>query len=416
MAIDFTLTDAQRELQASARRFASTVLADARKSYAHLSKPAERFLATKPLFDEIAKAGFIHALIPEEYGGAGFANIDLAIAAEELMAADVSVPTTMLGVGLGLQPLLIHGSHEQKSRWLPEILEDPANRLAALAFSDVGGAANFDCPDPGAGMQSSARRDGDSWVINGHKQYTTNGSGWDGRGAHLYSVVCRTDMNKPPKESLAIIMVPGATPGIEIKGHHDMPGHRAVDSPIIDFTDVRVPAENILGKPGDGIELKYHTFSWTAGLIGAACVGVMRAAFDFAFEFTRSEKRAGSVPVIDHQNAGYMLVDIKSRIEACRYLAWKACHALDQSHGAAEELPTITKIFCSETAVQVVYDAMRLVGVDSYTSDTPLAGLMQDALCFPVYDGGNMGIRRRRLHELMRRDGYDPLAGAYGQP
>jgi alkylation response protein AidB-like acyl-CoA dehydrogenase len=364
--------------------------------------------------DAVAEAGLLQCWIPKEYGGAGFANVDLAIAAEELMAVDVSVPTTMLGVGLGLQPLLLHGSHEQKSRLLPDFIEDPANRLAALAFSDVGGAANFDCPDPGAGMQTSARRDGDFWIINGQKQYTTNGSGWDGRGAHLYSVVCRTDMGLPPSDSLAVIMVPGSTPGIEIKGHHDMPGHRAVDSPIIHFTDVRVPAANILGQPGDGIALKYKTFSWTAGLIGAACVGVMRAAFDFAFEFTRTEKRAGSVPIIDHQNAGYMLVDMKSRIEACRYLTWKACHALDVSGGAAEELPTITKVFCSETCVQVVYDAMRLVGVDSYTSDTPLAGLMQDALCFPLYDGGNMGIRRRRLHALMRAKDYDPLAAAYG--
>ncbi len=414
MAIDFTLTQAQRELQTSAREFAASVLSGVRESTAHLNKPDARFAATKPFFDEIAKAGFIHALIPEAYGGAGFPNIDLAIAAEELMAMDVSVPTTMLGVGLGLQPLLLHGSHEQKSRFLPDFVEDPANRLAALAFSDVGGAANFDCPDPGAGMQTSAIRDGDFWVINGQKQYTTNGSGWNGKGAHLYSVVCRTDLGKPPKDSLAVIMVPGATPGIEIKGHHDMPGHRAVDSPIIHFNDVRVPVENILGQPGDGIAIKYKTFSWTAGLIGAACVGVMRAAFDIALEFTRKEKRAGSVPIIDHQNAGYMLVDMKSRIEACRYLAWKACHDLDRSNGAAEELPTITKIFCSETCVQVVYDAMRLVGVDSYTDQTPLAGLMQDALCFPLYDGGNMGIRRRRLHELMRRDGYDPLAGAFG--
>lgn len=414
MAIDFTLSDEQRGLQASAREFAHTVLSGVKASYAHLNKPEERFFATKPFFDEVAKAGFIHAIIPREYGGTGFPVVNFAIAAEELMAVDVSVPTTMLAVGLGLQPLLLHGSHEQKSRFLPDFVEDPANRLAALAFSDVGGAANFDCPDPGAGLQTTASRDGDSWVINGHKQYTTNGSGWQGKGAHLYSVVCRTDINKPPQDSLAIIMVPGDTPGIDVKGHHDSPGHRAVDSPIIDFNDVRVPADNILGRPGDGINIKYKTFSWTAGIIGAACVGVMRAAFDIAYNFARDEKRAGSVPVIEHQNAGYMLADMKSRIEACRYLAWKACHALDQSSGAAEELPTITKIFCSEACVQVVYDAMRLVGVDSYTDQTPLSGLMQDALCFPLYDGGNMGIRRRRLHELMRSDGYDPLAGAYG--
>lgn len=419
MPIDFTLTDAQLELQANARAFAQGVLGDVRDVIAAHDKPQKRFFATKPFFDEVADAGFVNALIPEAYGGAGYSNIDLAIAAEELMAVDVSVPTTMLGVGLGLQPLLIHGSHEQKQRFLPAFIEKPADRLACLAFTDVGGAANFDDPNPDAGLQTFAHRDGDEWVINGRKQYNTNGSGWDGKGAYLFSVVCRAEEHRdrrvPASESMAVIMVPGNTPGIEIVGWHDMPGHRAVDSPIIHFNDVRVPAENLLGEPGDGVELKYKTFSWTAGLIGAACVGVMRSAFDYAFEYCRSEKRAGSVPIIEYQNAGYMLVDIKTRIEACRYMAWKACVELDRSGGLSEELPTMTKIFASETCVQVIYDAMRLVGVDSYTSGTPLAGLMQDALCFPVYDGGNMGIRRRRLHQMMQRDGYDPMAAMLGR-
>ncbi|CAN0174837.1 unnamed protein product [Chrysoparadoxa australica] len=144
-------------------------------------RPEQRFFATKPFFDQVAEAGFIHALLPTEYGGAGYSNIDLAIAAEELMAVDVSVPSTMLAVGLGLQPLLLHGTHEQKQRFLPDIVADPANRLAALAFSDVGGAANFDCPDPGAGMQTFAHREGDEWVINGKKQYTPTAAGGTAR-------------------------------------------------------------------------------------------------------------------------------------------------------------------------------------------------------------------------------------------
>lgn len=419
MAIEFRLTEAQLELQANARAFANGVLAGVKDAIAVHDKPDKRFYATKPFFDEVAKAGFIHALLPRAYGGQGFSNIDFAIAAEELMAVDVSVPSTMLAVGLGLQPLLLHGSDEQKQKFLKPFVDNPADHLAALAFSDVGGAANFDCPEPGAGMQTFAHRDGDAWVINGHKQYTTNGSGWDGKGASLFSVVCRADESGnrevAPQDSLAVIMVPGSTPGIEITGHHDMPGHRAVDSPIIEFRDVRVPLANMLGKPGDGVELKYKTFSWTAGIIGAACVGVMKAAFDFAYAFSKNEKRGGAMPVIGHQNAGYMLVDMKTRIEACRYMAWKACYELDQTGGMSEELPTMVKIFASETCVQVVYDAMRLVGVDSYTDNTPLAGLMQDALCFPIYDGGNMGIRRRRLHAMMMRDGYDPMAAMLGR-
>jgi alkylation response protein AidB-like acyl-CoA dehydrogenase len=121
------------------------------------------------------------------------------------------------------------------------------------------------------------------------------------------------------------------------------------------------------------------------------------------------------VPIIEYQNAGYMLADLKCRIEAARYLTWKACDQFDKLGTTGQELAIITKIHCSELCVQVVYDAMRLVGVDSYTDLHPLASLMQDALCFPLYDGGNMGVRRRQLHMLFKHPDYDPLAAAEGR-
>jgi alkylation response protein AidB-like acyl-CoA dehydrogenase len=412
MAIDFTLSPEQQALQADARGFAAAVLSEVRALIDPLPRPEERFFATQPIYAQMAKAGFVHALFPREFGGGGMPAVDFAIAAEELTRVDINVPTTLLATGLGMEPILGFGSEEQKRHWVSEILAEPENRLASFAFTEVAGGANFDCPDPSAGVQTSARLDGDEWVINGQKHFTTNGSGWDGNGAHLFTVVCRTDLAKPPAESLAVIVVPGATPGVQVVGYLDTPGHRAVASPRVHFTDVRVPAGNILGKPGDGEAICRRSFSWTAALIGAACTGVMRAAFDQAFEFTKTDKRSGTVPVIEHQNAGYMLADLKMRIEAARYLTWKACHQLDLTERRSDELAIMTKVYCSELAVQVVYDAMRLVGVNSYSDLSPLSGLMQDALCFPLYDGGNMGVRRRQLHTMFKTPGYDPMASA----
>jgi alkylation response protein AidB-like acyl-CoA dehydrogenase len=412
MAIDFTLSPEQQALQADARGFAAAVLSEVRALIDPLPRPEERFFATQPNYAQMAKAGFVHALFPKEYGGGGLSTLDFAIAAEELTRVDINVPTTVLATGLGMEPILGFGSEEQKRKFIGEILAEPENRLASFAFTEVAGGANFDCPDPAAGVQTHARLDGDEWVINGQKHFTTNGSGWDGNGAHLFTVVCRTDLTKPPAESLAVIVVPGATPGVEVVGYLDTAGHRAVASPRVHFTDVRVPAGNILGKPGDGEAICRRSFSWTAALIGAACTGVMRAAFDEAFTFARTDKRSGNVPVIEHQNAGYMLADLKMRIEAARYLTWKACHQLDLTERRSDELAIMTKIYCSELAVQVVYDAMRLVGVNSYSDLSPLSGLMQDALCFPLYDGGNMGVRRRQLHTMFRTPGYDPMAAA----
>ncbi|MET3434915.1 alkylation response protein AidB-like acyl-CoA dehydrogenase [Herbaspirillum seropedicae] len=411
MSIDFQLSESQKALQAGARAFAADVLRKVGPTITPLVKPDERFYATRPFYQAMADAGFIKALLPESFGGTALSTLDFALAAEELTAVDVNVPSALLGTGLGLHAVVHHGTPEQKQRFLPDFIED-GSRLAALAFTEVTGGANYDSTDPSVGVQTFARLEGDEWVINGAKHYTTNGTGWDGKGAHLYSVICRTDPALPPQQSLAVIMVPGDAPGIEIVGLLDTMGHRATISPRVHFNNVRVPASNIVGKPGDGITMLEAAFSWTAALIGSACVGVMRTAFDIALKFAQSDRRSGTIPVIEHQNVGFMLADIKMRIEAARYLTWKSCHQLDLTEGRSRELAIITKTYCSELCVQVVYDAMRVVGVDAYTDLYPLAGLMQDALCFPLYDGGNMGVRRRQLHTLLRSKEYDAMASA----
>ena len=411
MPIDFTPTAAQEELRNNARAFAAAVLAPLAEELPGIADPVESFTRTRGAYREMAKAGFTKSYIPAADGGLGFGMIDFAIAAEELARVDVNVPTTLLGTGLALQPVIQFGTPEQRKRFLAPFVDDGDGALlASFAFTDVGGGANYDSDDPRAGVQTMARREGDAWIVSGEKHYTTNGWGWDGRGAHLYTVVCRTDPTKGARESLAVIAVPGDAPGVRVVEAYDKMGHRGVITPRVHFEDVRVPADFLVGKQGDGLDIVSRTFSWTAALIGAACVGVMRRAFEIALDFARSELRLGTAPVIDHQNVGYMLADVKMRIEAARYLTWKACHSLETT--GDQELAIETKVYCSELAVQVVYDAMRIVGVESYTKRTPLERLMRDALVFPLYDGGNMGIRRRQLHAMFREPGFDSMRAA----
>lgn len=413
MPIDFTLSPEQAALREGARSFANTVLKDARATIRQYSKPDERFYATRPFHKKAVEAGFVKGLFPKEVGGTDVPALDFAIAAEELAAVDVNVPSTLLGTGLCVKPIVFFGTEAQKKRFLPDFIED-GTRLGALAFTEVTGGANFDAVDPRYGVKTFARREGDEWVINGEKHYTTNGTGWDGKNCHLYAVVCRTDPTKGAQESLAVIMVPGNLPGVQVTGILDTAGHRATISPRMKFENVRVPAENIIGKPGDGIKIVSTNFAWTAALIGAACVGVMRAAFDHALDFARNDARSGPHPIIDYPTVGYMLADIKMKIEACRYLTWKSCHQYDLSGGEEHELAVMTKVFCSETCVDVVYDCMRVIGVDSYTDMHPLAELMNDAMCFPLYDGGNMGARRRQLHSIIKGPSYDAHFAPYG--
>jgi alkylation response protein AidB-like acyl-CoA dehydrogenase len=417
MAIDFTLSDSQRELQQNAAEFAERVLAPVVDKIDRAADGWESFLAGREAYRQMAVAGFTKSFIPVEYGGAGFSMVDFAIAAEELTRADVNVPTTLLACGLALQPVIQYGTPEQKERFLRPFADDTeGDLLAAFAFTDVAGGANFDSADPAGGLQTIARRDGDEWVITGEKHYIVNGTGWDKTGCHLYTVVARTDPAAGANQALAVIVVPGNSPGISVVDVYDKLGHRGVVTPRIHFDHVRVPAGNLIGQPGQqGMQIFAAAFAWTAALIGAACVGTMRAAFEYALDFTKNEKRLGTVPVIEHQSVGFMLADIKMRIEACRYLTWKACHNFDRTGGRAQELAIMTKVYCSEAATTAVYDCMRLVGVNSYTKNlTPLERIMRDALVFPLYDGSNQGVRRRQLHDMFRQPGYDSMLAARG--
>lgn len=413
MAIDFDLSADQAALQKAARSFAQERLSRVEDVIAPYPRPEQRFAAIKPFYQDMVDAGFVKALLPVECGGTAMSSVDFALAAEEMTVADVNVPSALLATGLGLKPIINFGTADQKARFLTPFAGDKP-LLAAWAFTETHGGANLDSADPSVGIQTFARLEGNEWVINGDKHFTTNGSGWDGNGADLISVLCRTDPNLPPQESAAVIVVPGNSAGIKVESYIDTMGHRATVSPRITFTNVRVPAENIIGAPGDALEIVRKTFNWTSSLIGAACVGRMRAAFEYALKFCKTDQRSGPVPIIDYQNVGYMLVDIKTRIEAARYFTWKACDLYDKTTGDDEELGHMVKVFASELSVQTVYDAMRVVGVNAYGDQTPIAGIMEDVLCFPVYDGGNMGVRRRQLHELLRRDDYDPMQSAAG--
>lgn len=424
MAVDFSLSPEQTQVRAEARDFAGRVLTTVKRAIAGISAADQRFYALRPFYQEMVRAGFLRGLIPPAAGGTYTGLLDQVIGGEEMAAVDINLPCTIFSSGLGLQPLIQFGTEEQHRRLLGPFIDATRDPLAALAFTEVEGAANFDDPAPTAGIQTTARLDGDEWVINGSKQFTTNATGWDGRGAELFTVVCRTDPTAPPRESLAVIAVAGRPDGIRVDGWLDTIGHRAALSPRVHFENVRVPAENLIGAPGDGIKILDRTFSWSAPMVGSGSVGLMRAAFDAALAFAKGDRRLGSVPVIEHQNAGYMLADIKSRLEAARYLTWKAAHYYDSTGGMGQEAGVIAKVFCSETAVQVIYDAMRLVGIQSYVSDHPLAGLIQDALALPLYDGGNMGIRpplaapahRRGRLRPPRRRGGPPLLDRSRRP
>ena len=338
--------------------------------------------------------------------------MDMAILAEEFYSVNPSVTLTMLATVLGLLPILLGGTPDQCKRLLVPFLKTSGAPLAGFCFSEPGGSANAASPPPGEGVRTTARREGDNWVINGRSKWVSSATGWNRKGADVLCVVCRTDPAAPPDAAISIIAVEGPVKGLVFERAIDTIGHRAHLVPQFGFQDVLTPRHNLLGQEGSGLALTAAAFTATAALVGIFGVALMRAAFEFALHFARTEKRGGVHPIIDHQAVGYALVDAKTVIEAARYLSWRACQALDTQSPAAEELAVEAKIFGSEAAVRVITDLMRVVGIDSYDHEAPFACLLQDALVLPIFDGGNMGIRRRQLHTMFKQSNYDPLAQA----
>jgi nitroalkane oxidase len=409
MAIDFTLTAQQRELQIAARKFAREVLTSAGAAEL-LATPEERFLATRPVYEAMVAAGYLRKCIPAPAGGENNGLIDMAILAEEFYSVNPSVTLTMLGTVLGLLPILFGGAPAQCGRLLAPFLKKSGTPLAAFCFSEPGGSANADSPPPGEGVRTTARLVGDNWVINGRKKWTSSATGWNRKGADILTVVCRTDADATPEKAISVIAVEGPSSGIVFERAINSIGHRAHLVPQFSFQNVVAPNSNLLGAQGSGLALTATAFTATAALVGIFGVALMRAAFDFALHFARTEKRGGVNPIIHHQAVGYALADAKIAIEAARWLSWRACQALDAQSPAAEELAIQAKIFGSETAVRVITNLMSVVGIESYDHDAPLGRLLQDALALPIFDGGNIGIRRRQLHAILMRSDYDHLA------
>lgn len=411
MAIDFTLTTQQRDLQRASRKFAKEVLSEARRAEL-LATPEERFLATRPTYEAMVAAGYLRKCIPSPAGGENSGLIDMAILAEEFYSVNASVTLTMLGTVLGLLPILLGGAPDQCQRLLVPFLRTSGAPLAGFCSSEPGGSANSGSPPPGEGVRTTARREGDNWVINGRKKWVSSATGWNREGADVLCVVCRTDSAAPPSEAISIIAVEGPVKGLVFERAIEAIGHRAHLVPQFGLQNVATPHRNLLGQEGAGLALTAAAFTGTAALVGIFGVALMRAAFEFALHFAQTEKRGGIHPIIEHQAVGYALADAKTTIEAARYLSWRACHAVDTQSPGADELAIEAKIFGSEAAVRVITDLMRLVGVDSYDHEAPFARLLQDALALPIFDGGNMGVRRRQLHMMFRQGSYDPLAAS----
>ncbi|MGV8872869.1 MAG: acyl-CoA dehydrogenase family protein [Rhodococcus sp. (in: high G+C Gram-positive bacteria)] len=408
MTVSFSLSPEQQQLKKSVRLFAEQLLAPLATAQRAESDPLARALLARPVFEQAVAAGFVKGLIPAPFGGSAGGGVDASIFIEELACHNPDLVISMAGPLIALAPVYEVGSSEQIERFVAPFLADSGAPVAAMAYSEPGGSANFAAPAPAEGTRTTAVPDGDHWVINGRKAWASHLAGWDGDGPDVMTIVCRT----PGGVSLIVAEREHLVGHIEVEEHYDLPGLRGCLTSRIALRDVRVPRANLIGVEGQGVELTRNAFLASGASIGVFAVAAMRQAFAHALEFARTEYRGGPVAIIEHQAVSDVLADAKGRIEATRLLAWRAMDAVVGQQPNALELALHSKIFGSETGVDVINELIKVVGVQAYDGHSPIMDQLAHALAYPVIEGSNIGVRRRQLQDLFCAVDYDPLAAS----
>lgn len=408
MSVSFALSPAQQEAKEAARTFAREHLVPLMAQVREERDPQARAALMQPAVEAAVAAGLLRSLIPAPFGGTATSGIDAAICIEEIAAESPDFFISLAGPLIALAPVYEAGTPEQIERFVRPFLAERGAPVAAMAFSEPDGSANFGAAEPADGVLTTAEPDGDEWVINGRKAWSSLLPGWDGDGPDIMTIVCRT----PGGVSLVVAERAQLAGHIKVEEYYDLPGLTGCMTTRVTLTDVRVPRSHLIGAEGDGVRLTLNAFMASGASIGSFATAAARKSWEIAHAFAVREKRGGAVAVIEHQAVADILADTKGRIEAMRLLSWRALDAVISQDPAGPELALHAKIFGSETGLGVVNDLMKVVGVTAYDTNYPLVQHLMDALAYPLIEGGNVGVRRRQLQAMFASPEFDSLAAS----
>jgi alkylation response protein AidB-like acyl-CoA dehydrogenase len=380
--IDYFLTDEQKEIRRLARDIARKEIAPVA---AHYDRTGE---FPWPVVKVMAETDLFRVFVDSAYEGmAGNTPIfNMVFVTEELSRACGGIALSYAGSALGAMPIILSGSEDQKRRFLPDIAA--GRRLAAFALTEPQAGS-----DAGA-ISTTARRDGDFYVLNGTKQWITNGG-----EAEIYSVFVLTNPEKGPRGASCIVVEKG-TPGFEFGKKEDKLGIRASATRELSFQNCRVPVENRLGREGTGFITALKVFDASRPGVAAQAVGIAQGALDLAVEYACSRRQFGS-PVSSFQGLRFTLADMATRVEAARALTYAVARHIDAGPAARPTMySAMAKCFASDVAVQVTTDAVQIFGGYGYMRDYPIEKYMRDAKITQIYEGTNQ-IQRDEISKVL---------------
>jgi alkylation response protein AidB-like acyl-CoA dehydrogenase len=378
--MQYELTEEQRMLQDMVRR-----LAKEKVEPGAAKRDAEGQFAWE-MVDLMRENGLYGIDFPEAYGGSGAGMLALAIAVEELSKVDAACGLLVADHELGSLPIMLAGDEEQKQRFLPKL--SAGEHLAAFALTEP--AAGSDV----ARLRCRAVKDGASYILNGTKNFITNGG-----VADIITVYAVTDPEGKPHKNTGVFVVEKDTPGFSVGKKEDKLGIRWSDTVELIFEDCKIPAENLLGQEGEGFHVMMKTLDFSRPAVAAQALGIAAGALEYATAYAKERESFGK-PIIRHQGVGFKLAEMAMRTEAARQLLYKTCalyqeQPKDMSRMSPEliRMSAMSKCYCGDVAMWVTVEAVQVLGGYGYVKEFPVERMMRDAKITQIYEGTNEIMR-----------------------
>jgi alkylation response protein AidB-like acyl-CoA dehydrogenase len=380
--MDYLLTEEQEFIRDTARQIAEEKVVPVR---AELDEKEEY---PHEIMKVMAQSDLFGIFIPEEYGGLSMGSLELCIAVEEISRACLGVSTSYAANALGTYPILLSGSEEQKKKFLPGIAA--GEKFAAFGLTEANAGSDA------GGIQTTAKLEGNEYVLNGTKQWITNAG-----VADVYTVIAITDRAKGPRGASAFI-VEKDTPGFSFGKKEKKMGIRASTTAELVFEDCRIPKENLIAKEGMGFLVAMKTLDSSRTGVGAQGVGVAQGALDEAIKFARERVQFGH-PVISFQAVQHMLADMATMTEAARALVYSVARWIDTGAKDVSKASAQAKYFATDVGMKVTTDAVQVMGGSGYMREYPVEKMMRDAKILQIYEGTNQ-IQRNVVGQALIKE------------
>ena len=366
--MDFELSDEQKQLQKMLREFAEEEIEpvateyDVEEKYPH------------DIMEKAADNGLLGAGVPIEYGGAGYDTLDTSIMVEEMFAADPGIGFCLTAAAFGSEAIVEYGTEEQKEEYLPPLATGESVMGAAISEPDTGSDVSS--------VSTTAKKDGDEWVINGNKMWISNGTVGD-----YFVVLCQTDPDAEGRyNGFSQIIVESDRDGFDADKITGKMGIRASDTAELIFDNVHVPKENLVGTPGAGFLQQMNFFDATRTGVAAQGVGIAKGAAERALEYSQQREQFGR-PIGEFQAIQHKLSEMFTDIEAARMLTYKSAWSVENSDQPVTKLASMAKEYASRVAVDVTNEALQIHGGSGYVNDFDAERFYRDAKITQIYEG-----------------------------